>query len=342
MKLPTPEEGVEIIRSLSERAATHWRLHANRRTVTVLIALMAPFIALYLTALRPPVDFPTHDIVTIERDMPLAAIAATLEREQVVRSGPALEIIVRLMGAQRSLHAGDYLFRTPKNSWRVARALIIGDYGVEPVRIRIPAGSTISDMADIFAKHMIRFDRDTFIELALPFEGYLYPDTYFFLPIARESILVDTLRQTFDAKLDSLRPDIEKFGKPLPDIVTMASLIEREESDYEDKRTIAGILWKRLEIGMPLQVDATFVYIIGKGSNQLTIEDLQYDSPYNTYLNKGLPPGPISAPSTDSIRATINPNGQGYLFYLADRHGTTYYSKKYEEHLRKKRHYLGS
>lgn len=339
---PRLEYALRLVHTVAEQMAERWHKHANRRTFAILCALCAPAIALYMTALRPPTDFPAGEIITIERDLPLEDIAVALEKERVVRSAPALEIIVRAMGGGRSVHAGDYLFRTPRNSWRIARALVAGDYGIEPVRIHIPAGATVEDMATIFEKRMLRFDRNAFTVRALPYEGYLYPDTYFFLPTAREDVLVDTLRETFTAKTAAIMPDIEHFGKPLDEVVVMASLLEREASNYEDKRKIAGVLWRRMDIGMPLQVDATFVYIIGKGSNQLTLEDLQYDSPYNTYKNKGLPPGPIASPSIDSIRAAIDPAKHTYLFYLADKSGITHFSATYEEHLRKKRHYLGS
>lgn len=335
------EETAETAKTLINHLLVHWREHVNRRTLTVLIAILAPFMVLYITALRAPSEFPSGSIITVEHEQSLEKIALALVEEKVIRSAPAFELIVRILRGDRKLHAGDYLFRTPRNSWRIARAIIAGDYGIEPVRINVPAGATVEGMADIFEKRMIRFNRTLFVERALPYEGYLYPDTYFFLPTAREDIIINTLRETFDAKMTSLATDVEKFGKTIEDVVIMASLLEREESDYEDKRKIAGVLWKRLEINMPLQVDATFVYIIGKGSNQLTLEDLEYDSPYNTYKNKGLPPGPIASPSIDSIRAAINPAKHDYLFYLADRNGTTHYSATYKEHLRKKRYYLG-
>ena len=132
------------------------------------------------------------------------------------------------------------------------------------------------------------------------------------------------------------------FNKPLDDVVVMASLLEKEANEFKDRRKIAGVLWKRLEIGMPLQVDATFVYFLGKNTFELTLADLQTESPYNTYINKGLPPTAIANPGLDSLRAAVTPDENDYFFYLADYDGVTHFSETYAEHLRKKRKYLGT
>jgi UPF0755 protein len=339
---PQIEKAWEAVQDTNKDISRRWQKHANRRTIAIVLALAAPFIAIYLTALRPPSDFPVGEIITVDRDMPAKDIAVQLEAQNVILSNYAFELTIRALGGDRNIHAGDYQFNRSKNVLRIAQALISGDFGLEPVRIRIPAGATAAEMAVILDKRLVRFDSEEFIRDALPYEGYLYPDTYFFLPTAKADVVIRTLRETFDAKTLPLKEQMDAFGKPLSDIVVMASLLEREESDYVDRQKIAGVLWRRLDINMPLQVDATFVYTIGKGSNQLTMEDLETDSPYNTYKNKGLPPGAIANPSFDSLRAAINPIDTGNLFYLADRHGTTYYSATYEEHLRKKRFYLGS
>jgi UPF0755 protein len=122
----------------------------------------------------------------------------------------------------------------------------------------------------------------------------------------------------------------------------MASIIEKEEFEDVDRKMISGVLRNRMRINMPLQVDATFLYILGKGSAQLTRKDLAMDSPYNTYVYAGLPPGPIGSPSLSSILAALFPTSNPYIFYLADSTGTTYYSENYEQHLAKKRKYIDS
>ena len=122
----------------------------------------------------------------------------------------------------------------------------------------------------------------------------------------------------------------------------MASLLEREVPLTYDRRVVAGILWKRIRLGMPLQVDAVFPYIIGKNSFNLTKSDLATDSPYNTYLYKGLPAGPIANPGLDAILAAVTPLPTSYLYYLSDKYGNLHYSATYEQHLANKHKYLGS
>jgi UPF0755 protein len=120
----------------------------------------------------------------------------------------------------------------------------------------------------------------------------------------------------------------------------MASILEEEANNTEDRRIISGILWKRIEKGMALQVDAPFYYLFGKGSSQLTLSDLATTSPYNTYVNKGLPSAPISNPGLDAIKAAINPKSTPYYFYLADRKGITHYATDHDGHVANRNNYL--
>jgi UPF0755 protein len=197
-------------------------------------------------------------------------------------------------------------------------------------------------MAEIFSSRLKRVTKEEFMYEALPYEGFLFPDTYFFLPNATTESIITTLRATFDEKTSEVKGDITASGHDLEDVVIMASLLEKEASNYRDQQMIAGVLWNRLEDDMLLQVDATFLYTIGKGTFELTRSDLASDSPYNTYKHKGLPPTPIGNPGLRAIQAVLNPVEHEYLFYLADSDGVTHYSVTHDEHVRKKRIYFGS
>jgi UPF0755 protein len=120
----------------------------------------------------------------------------------------------------------------------------------------------------------------------------------------------------------------------------MASLLEKEARNATEAKTVAGILWKRISLGKPLQVDAPFLYVLGKTSAQLTTRDLTKDGPYNTYTRKGLPVGPIGNPGIAMIQAALNPIASQYLYYLHDRNGVIHYAKTYEGHLQNKKKYL--
>jgi len=178
------------------------------------------------------------------------------------------------------------------------------------------------------------------LRLASTSEGFLFPDTYFFLPTASTSAIVEEMRENFNRQTASLQADLLAADKSLLEIVTMASIVEKEAYDSEDRRMIAGVLWKRIEAKMRLQVDAVFPYILGKNTFQLTKADLNYDSPYNTYRYAGLPPGPIGSPSLDAITAALNPTESPYWFYLADDEGVTHFAKDFDEHVANKQKYL--
>lgn len=173
-------------------------------------------------------------------------------------------------------------------------------------------------------------------------EGYIFPDTYEITP---DNTGIDEFLgkafSNFDAKFSNdLRQETEKQKKSIFEILTAASLIEKEVKTLEDKKIVSGILWKRIEIGMPLQVDATIAYITGKNSTDISINETKIDSPYNTYKYRGLPVGPICNPGLDSIIAAIYPKKSQYLYYLSAPGGKTIFSKTFTEHQAAKQKYL--
>ena len=138
----------------------------------------------------------------------------------------------------------------------------------------------------------------------------------------------------FDKKLTpDLRTDIRKSYLSLRDIVNLASMVEREATHKEEMPLIAGVFEKRMQMGMPIQADTTIQYILGAQKKEVTYDDLELESPYNTYLNKGLPPGPVGNPSMDAIRAVIHPVMTDYLYFVADKEGYHHFTKTYEEHV---------
>ncbi|MAZ67704.1 hypothetical protein CL652_02970 [bacterium] len=318
------------------------RLHnLNRRTLLIITLILVLYSALYIGAFRPPSNFPTEQYVTIEEGDSLATLALSLEEEGIVRSAWWLEMIVRLRGGQRSVKAGDYLFAKPVSTFSIARRITTGVFGLEPISITIPEGSTVADMTVIYAQRLFKFDPERFFANAIDYEGYLYPDTYYFLPNVREDEVIRVMRDNFDRQIAEFRQQIEESPYTLHEILTLASIIEKEAWNDEDRQLISGVLHNRLSRNMLLQVDATFVYTHAKGTYDITIDELtDENNPYNTYVYKGLPPGPIAAVGRSSLYAALNPTPSEYLFYLADRRGTTYYSVTYEEHLAKKRRYV--
>lgn len=320
----------------------HERLdNLNRRTLIILVFLLVLVSAVYIEGFRPPADFPTEQYITIEEGESLSSLAEILEEKHIVHSAWWLEVIVRLRGGQRSVHAGDYSFSKPQGAFSIARIITTGAYGLEPIRITIPEGATVADMAIIYDKRLFKFDADAFFKDAIELEGYLYPDTYHFLPNVREDEVIRVMHDTFNQRIAEFEKELLESSYTLHEVLTLASIIEKEAWKEKDRKLISGVLHNRLDKDMLLQVDATFTYTHNKGTYDITLEELTDDeNPYNTYVHKGLPPGPIAAVGYSSINAALNPVPNEYIFYLADRRGTTYYSKTYAEHLLKKRRYV--
>lgn len=332
-----------LLDGVQKRLTEHWQQGANRRTIIIIVIAGAVSLYSYGAFIEPPGSFPVGKLVSIPDGATLQESAELLEEQHVIRSAAAFRVLVSLTGHEHDVHAGDYMFKEPRHLLAVARAIVIGQFGLEPVRIRVHEGATTMEMAEIFAARLERFNSDSFAAQAKQMEGYLFPDTYYFLPNATEDIVIKTMRQNFDDRLAALEPRLASSTRSLDDIIIMASILEREGNGRDDdRRHIAGILWNRLEQGMPLQVDAVFLYTIGRSTFSLTKADLASDSPYNTYKVKGLPPTPIGSPSLDSIEAALDPIPSKNIFYLADRYGNTYYSRTYAEHMRKKALYVDS
>lgn len=333
---------IDTLLRFENQASKSWRLNGNRRTTYTLLFMMIVGTLSYLYLVVPPDAFPSGQLITVQEGQSVSEISTRLASENVIQSPLIFKLLLLILKRDRGARAGDYLFREPKNVWEVARAVSIGAYGLEPTKIRIHEGATTKEMAKIFSEQLLRFKSDVFIAAAEPEEGFLFPDTYFFLPNATEGMVIQSMRQNFEDHIQKLNPPVASSTHSLSEIITLASIIEREAHDAEDRRMISGVLWNRLKKNIPLQVDVTFLYTIGKGTFDLTMKDLRSDSPYNTYVHKGLPPGPIGSPSLDSIDAALHPTPSQYLYYLADRNGVTYFSKTYEEHLEKKHLYLGT
>ncbi|MCH7597510.1 endolytic transglycosylase MltG [Patescibacteria group bacterium] len=312
----------------------------KRQVIISLVAVVSVLAVFYVVLYRAPVNFPEGGTITIEEGAHLSGIAQQFEREEVVRSAFALRILILLFNGEREIFAGDYYFNSKTSLLGVAQIITRGEFGLVPVKVTLFEGATVDEMALIFENNFDLFDVEEFLELALPKEGYLFPDTYFFLPTVTPKKVIKVMEENFTAKIQEISDDIDEFGESLEDVVIMASLLEKEARTTKTRRTIAGILWNRIAVGMLLQVDAVFLYINGKNTFELSLEDLQIDSLYNTYLYPGLPRGPIANPGLDALKAAVNPIETSYFYYLSDREGIMYYSKTFEEHKFNKERYL--
>jgi len=304
------------------------------------IFLIVLFIFITIYTSIAPRNFPDRKIITIKSGQYLSQVADNLGKENIIKSPFALKVFVVLLSGHRQVRAGDYLFKEPQSALRIAYRLVRGIQEVPKMKVTLFEGITAKQMSVVLKKAIPDFDADTFLVLAKPYEGYLFPDTYFFYESISPENVVAQLRDTFKQKIKTELLAIQAYGESLEDVIKMASIVEKEVISMEDRKIVAGILWKRIEIGMPLQVDAPFYYILSKDSASLTVKDLTTDTPYNTYTNKGLTPTPISNPGLEAIEATVRPTETKYLFYLSDKKGTTHYAVDHDGHVANKNKYL--
>ncbi len=320
---------------MRKKAISLWRLFV----VFVGIALLA-VAALWFMG-RAPANFVPGTVVTIPAHSSTREAGELLESAHVVRSGSIFQFVIKTLLASRPVIAGDFQFDKPYGVLHVARLVTGGGFGATQVRITIPEGSSVVEIARIVSKAIPSWNADEFVAKAKPFEGTLFPETYIVFKTITVDELITKLKREYDVKVSPIRAEIQQSGKTESQIIIMASILEKEARNADEAKTVSGILWKRISIGTPLQVDAPFLYTLGKTSKDLKAADLRKDGPYNTYTRKGLPVGPIGNPGMAMIMAALYPSATPYLYYLHDSHGTIHYAKTYPEHVQNMKRYLG-
>ena len=288
----------------------------------------------------PPRDFPTATSFTINPGAGLQTVAAELHQAGYIRSRWRFYILMTTEFDPRTIKAGAYTFTTPASMYQIGQRITAGGERTDLIRVTFIEGERVSQFAERASAVLPEFDTDAFVALATPYEGQLFPDTYLIPPDFTAPDLIELLRSTYTQRLAPLQDKIANHQLAEAGIITLASIVEREANTPESKRLVAGILLDRMTIGMPLQADASIEYVLDKPLSQLTPADLEIDSPYNTYLNRGLPPTPIGNPGLTAIEAVLEPTPSDYLFYITGNDGNFYYARTYEEHQRNIARYL--
>lgn len=280
-------------------------------------------------------------------------IAKDLQKLGIIRSNWFFRFYVVASLQHSKLQAGRYTLSPKMSVYQIAKKMIQGEAIQET--LFIPEGWDLRDIGKYLESKNI-CKKEEFLESAkadlsndfdflkdkpkdIGLEGYLFPDTYQISGTESCSDIIIMMLENFNKKLTpELRNQISSQKKSIFEVVTMASMIEKEVRSLTDKKIVSGILWKRLSVGMPLQLDSTVNYITDGNDPAVSIKATKIDSPYNTYKYKGLPKGPISNPGMDSIIAALSPTKTAYWFYLSD--GITRYAKTDEEHAANKAKYL--
>ncbi|MBU1558093.1 endolytic transglycosylase MltG [Patescibacteria group bacterium] len=294
----------------------------------------------YFLFVASPFSFPVGGTIEIGEGLSTQEIAKELKESKFIKSELLFEVIIRVFRGNNGVISGDYFFERRKNLFSITYRMAKGVFGVTPVRVTIQEGLTVNEISVILVEKFPKFDVETFKKEGEKFEGYLFPDTYYFLPNVKPSSVIKAMKNNFDERVLGVKNQIDASGYSLHEIITMASILEEEGITFQDRKMMSGVLWNRINIGMPLQVDAVFPYIIGKNTYEIDLEDLKNESLYNTYMYKGLPPGPITNPGFNSIVAALEPIEHNYLYYLSDKQYNTYYAEDFEEHKQNRILYL--
>jgi UPF0755 protein len=333
--------------------------------ILINLLILAGFIgaSYFFFVLRPVAESANSKKFVVSSGQGLREITAALKEANLIRSKKAAEIFALIFGLAHRLKPGNYFLDSSQGTPKILNILANGP---QDVTVIINEGMSLRDAdAALSAKGILpkgtlvnlSFDdlkKDyEFLKTAKGLEGYLFPDTYRFFPESDPALVVRKFLDNFNNKAWPLikgcqTSSIKCHDLTANEVLILASLIEKEVSNSEDRKLVAGVLLKRLDLGMALQVDATLSYIKCGGSfffcenPAVERKDLALASLYNTYRYPGLPPAPISNPGKDAIEAVLNAQPESYLYYLSDpKTKKTIFSKTLEEHNENRARYLG-
>ncbi|WP_163652983.1 endolytic transglycosylase MltG [Listeria sp. PSOL-1] len=334
--------------------------------VLVIVTLLGYFYVKNQLEAKNP-DDQKKIIVEIPSGSNVTKISEILEKEKVITHAKIFSFYVKYKGNTK-LKAGKYALSPSMSTEQIVNVLQKGKTFLTD-KLTIPEGYSLDQIADRMVYFMPQLkkadilkemDNQAFInemikkypklltkevlndKIKHPLEGYLYPATYTFKEKKpKPSEMIETMIQTTAEKIVPYEAELKKQHKTIHQLLTMSSIIETEATKNADRKKIASVFYNRIAKKMPLQTDPTVLYALGKHKSRVVYKDLKIDSPYNTYTNKGLPPGPIANSSIASIEATLYPKKTDYLYFLAnEKTGKVYFSKTLEEHNKLKEEHI--
>ncbi|WP_135449411.1 endolytic transglycosylase MltG [Planococcus citreus] len=326
----------------------------------------------YVTDALEPVDPDSEEVIDVEVPIGsnLDSIAALLEENGVIKDARIYKYYVKFKN-ESEFQAGNYGLTQSMTLDEITQSLKTGKVYHEPLyTINVPEGLTLEEIAERVIAEKTDYTAEQFMEqvqdeayidelmvkypdllteeikgenVRYALEGYLFPATY---PIYEESpsltVLIEQMLDATKANIEPYQSVLQEQGKSPHWLLTFASLLEEEATAKSDRQTIASVFYNRIDQDMPLQTDPTVIYAMGEHKDRLFNSDYEFEDPYSTYTNKGLPPGPIAAAGASSIEAVLDPNQTEYLYFLADSEGNNYFSTSYEQHLEYRDEHIGN
>lgn len=335
-----------------------------KKIIFILVILFLISFLGYKNAINSPLDPKGEEMVfVIERGEGVKMIGENLKQNNLIKSEFYYKLYVWRNKLEKNFKAGEYVLSPDMSLKEIVDKLTQGQIVDREITITIIEGWNIKNIDDYLSEKgivskgefsaiadkphdhglaLIDYDflKDKPANASL--EGYLFPDTYRIFKDASAQDAVLRMLNNFDKKVNQeMRDEIKKQNKTMYEILTMASLLEKEVRTENDMKIVSGIFWNRIKNSQRLESCATLAYILGENKAQYSIEDTNVQSPYNTYRNAGLPPGPIASPGLNAIRAAIYPTNTNFNYFLTDpKTGNTIFSATYNEHLRNKAKYL--
>lgn len=320
----------------------------------VLILFSILFSVFYIDlAVKKPMSGSAEEIsFTVEKGESTTEIGKNLEKTGLIKNSFIFLLYLKYKGQASEVQAGDYKLAKNLSMLQVMEVLTKGK--VTSGKVTIPEGWTNKQVEEEVVKRGIgtnagfknallkKYNYDFLKESPNgDLQGFLFPETYFLSSKPTPEEVIEKMLGEFEKKADlRIKKKIGENGLSYYQILTLASIVEREVTNKEDKKKVASVFLNRLENDIKLDSCATVEYILGTKKRILSLEDISIDSPYNTYKNRGLPPTPIANPGLDSIEAVLEPDNTDYLFFFSGKDGKTYFSKTQEEHEEKKLKFL--
>ena len=281
---------------------------------------------------EPPAQFMQTAAITVPEGTSVREIVSLAKADGLVRSKWLLYVVLVAAHDHKAIYAGTYQFNQPATVFGVVHKLISKDVETDLVKLTIPEGSTNAEAAQIAYNTLTDFSTSTYLALASSSQGQLFPDTYLVPPTYSPAALINLQKKTFQEQVAPLQSAFASSSLQTDQVIILASLLQREANTATSMAMVSGILQNRLQLGMPLQVDASVSYGLNEPQNALSAADLKINTPYNTYIHKGLPPTPIDNPGLTAIKAALMPSDTKNLYYITDTNGKFHYAKTLSAH----------
>ncbi len=323
--------------------------------LVVIVATIILAVSLLVRYQLSPVPDAASVVIQIETGMSPRAAVEMMEENHVIRDATFFYLWMKYFDEPNLIQAGRYIVDTPIDKTDLMVKLKSGGDHKESIRVTIPEGLKVEETIDILVSHHLG-ERQKYLDLCrtpidgydflpenysehvfYPLEGYLYPDTYDFFTDATEEQVIEKLLARFNVVYSTdYRDRARELGLSDFQIVTMASIVEKEAKLENERPMIAGVFYNRMQIGMAFQSCATIQFLFEEPKERLLNIDLEIDSPYNTYQTVGLPPGPIASPGKKSLEAALWPEDHEYLYFVANEDGSHQFNETYAGHLEDK------